>query len=538
MIEKSLNSMLGENAPHIPNHLGSYLLAELCSTFNPAGAACPTHAEWVSREDAEDLVTEHLCWSEGNGGPTGVEAAWECVRDALREEQGFPEEGENEENAHMGGGYEQGREGRVMSVQLGGSGGGGMGSKLSSSAPAFKMEWGNKVATERVELGNEEEFPSLGGPAPSKEDFPSLGGPLPGKPPSGRGRGKSDVTNGGGGKEEVKGEVGAGEGVEGGEPKPPLHPRKTSIGSSSAASTSPADLASSLAASLFTTSTRTRSNSLATSPTSPGLKPVNSTLLKPTIGPDGWYEMSTVNVISEDTLPLLAEDKIVEVEGMMGYFQTLHPQVSAGALDVSLKLAKNDIALASFILNRALTLPPICRHLLAGGCYRSDCTYSHDPSTHTCSFWMRGRCSSTECKFLHGFKGADEGWEQVRHEYETFYGTSAGVNGMVPHGPVPGYEGYETGMVGEGGDGRGGLGQWTGGTRGEIRGGAGGEGWGGQGTTTQQHRPKAWARRRKEAVGREERGGKLADGGKGGKKDEGKGVVTSWSWGHELRAKC
>ncbi|GMH54608.1 hypothetical protein TrRE_jg292, partial [Triparma retinervis] len=194
---------------------------------------------------------------------------------------------------------------------------------------------------------------------------------------------------------------------------------------SSAASTSPADLASSLAASLFTTSTRTRSNSLAASPTSPGLNPVSASLLKPSIGPDGWYLMPTVSVISEDTTPPLPEEKQREVSEMAGYAQTLHPQVSAGALLVALTLAQNDVALASFILNRALTLPPICRHLLAGGCYRSDCTYSHDPSTHTCSFWMRGRCSSSGgCKFLHGFKGADEGWDAARHEYEAFYGTS------------------------------------------------------------------------------------------------------------------
>jgi len=58
------------------------------------------------------------------------------------------------------------------------------------------------------------------------------------------------------------------------------------------------------------------------------------------------------------------------VEAAVPYMQSLHPTVSVGALTLALTLSKNDVAFASFVLNRALTLPPICRHLLAGGCYR------------------------------------------------------------------------------------------------------------------------------------------------------------------------
>jgi len=67
-------------------------------------------------------------------------------------------------------------------------------------------------------------------------------------------------------------------------------------------------------------------------------------------------------------------------------------------------LANTDFNLAQHIIDSALTAPPICRHMLHEGCYRSDCTYSHDVDGHTCTFWIRGRCGKgNTCKFFHGF---------------------------------------------------------------------------------------------------------------------------------------
>jgi hypothetical protein len=67
-------------------------------------------------------------------------------------------------------------------------------------------------------------------------------------------------------------------------------------------------------------------------------------------------------------------------------------------------LANTDFNLAQHIIDSALTAPPICRHMLSDGCYRSDCTFSHDVDGHTCLFWVRGRCGKgSTCKFFHGF---------------------------------------------------------------------------------------------------------------------------------------
>jgi hypothetical protein len=67
-------------------------------------------------------------------------------------------------------------------------------------------------------------------------------------------------------------------------------------------------------------------------------------------------------------------------------------------------LANADFNIAHYLVDTAMTAPPICRHLLHEGCYRSDCQFSHDVEGHTCLFWIRGRCGKgSSCRFLHGF---------------------------------------------------------------------------------------------------------------------------------------
>jgi len=85
-----------------------------------------------------------------------------------------------------------------------------------------------------------------------------------------------------------------------------------------------------------------------------------------------------------------------------------HPVcVCSSAATLALSMGNQDLHKAAFVLHKALTSPPICRHLLTSGCYRSDCAYSHDPGQKTCLFWVRGKCRETECRFMHGF--ADDG---------------------------------------------------------------------------------------------------------------------------------
>jgi len=83
---------------------------------------------------------------------------------------------------------------------------------------------------------------------------------------------------------------------------------------------------------------------------------------------------------------------------------SMNQDLSEEAASEASLMANTDFNLAQHIIDSALAAPPICRHMLHEGCYRSDCTFSHDVDGHTCLFWLRGRCGKgTACKFLHGF---------------------------------------------------------------------------------------------------------------------------------------
>jgi hypothetical protein len=46
---------------------------------------------------------------------------------------------------------------------------------------------------------------------------------------------------------------------------------------------------------------------------------------------------------------------------------------------------------------------PVCRHYLAGGCWRADCAFAHDVTGTVCRFWLQGRCARGDaCVFRHG----------------------------------------------------------------------------------------------------------------------------------------
>jgi hypothetical protein len=62
-----------------------------------------------------------------------------------------------------------------------------------------------------------------------------------------------------------------------------------------------------------------------------------------------------------------------------------------------------DVNVAQHVIDGAVAAPPVCRHMLNDGCYRSDCQFSHDVDGHTCLFWLKGRCGKQGCKFMHGF---------------------------------------------------------------------------------------------------------------------------------------
>lgn len=108
----------------------------------------------------------------------------------------------------------------------------------------------------------------------------------------------------------------------------------------------------------------------------------------------------------ENTTPT-APDPFVEPE----QYETAASMLLSMNVDLSFEaayeaavLAQADVATAQYVVQAAMTAPPICRHLLQSGCYRSDCQFSHNIASHTCIFWIRGRCGKGEsCRFLHGF---------------------------------------------------------------------------------------------------------------------------------------
>ncbi|KAG7366559.1 Smr domain containing protein [Nitzschia inconspicua] len=83
---------------------------------------------------------------------------------------------------------------------------------------------------------------------------------------------------------------------------------------------------------------------------------------------------------------------------------SMNQELSEEAATEAALMAHSDFNVAQYIFDAAMTAPPICRHMLQEGCYRSDCQFSHDVDGHTCLFWIRGRCGKgSTCKFLHGF---------------------------------------------------------------------------------------------------------------------------------------
>jgi hypothetical protein len=136
-----------------------------------------------------------------------------------------------------------------------------------------------------------------------------------------------------------------------------------------------------LAAALFRPS-RARQNSIAEDE-SPKLKPTTPAVAE-RVSSNQYYQQQW--------------DSSVEI------LLSMSPDLSEEAATEASRMAKTDFNIAQHIVDAALSAPPICRHMLHDGCYRSDCQFSHDVEGHTCVFWLRGRCGKgSGCKFLHGF---------------------------------------------------------------------------------------------------------------------------------------
>lgn len=125
------------------------------------------------------------------------------------------------------------------------------------------------------------------------------------------------------------------------------------------------------------------------------------------------------NSINEDTSPTLRsvsppdqldvafEDNTYyqqQWESAVDMLLSINADLSDAAAAEATTMGGSDINVAQYIINKALAAPPVCRHMLSDGCYRSDCSFSHDMDGHTCLFWLRNRCGKGDsCRFRHGF---------------------------------------------------------------------------------------------------------------------------------------
>jgi DNA-nicking Smr family endonuclease len=114
------------------------------------------------------------------------------------------------------------------------------------------------------------------------------------------------------------------------------------------------------------------------------------------------------------------EDPATMLQMACDYLQQVNPDMGSDAIFHAATMAESNVGVAQYLMECAMTAPPVCRHLLNAGCYRSDCQFSHDLEGHTCVFWVRGRCTKgAACPFLHGF---NEKWmlqlEEQHHQQQ------------------------------------------------------------------------------------------------------------------------
>ena len=178
-----------------------------------------------------------------------------------------------------------------------------------------------------------------------------------------------------------------------------------------------------LAASLFSTS-RSRSNSIPTEK-SPMLKPmVAPETLSSSLASQSHSDAQSMNMGMGMNLSIgtsgsdmgnamggsareaAGGDSLLsqQIQSTAEILLTMNGSLGEDAAYEASLISNADINIAQYVIDGAMSASPVCRHLLNGGCYRSDCQFSHDVDGHTCMFWLRGRCTKgAGCQFLHGF---------------------------------------------------------------------------------------------------------------------------------------
>lgn len=182
-----------------------------------------------------------------------------------------------------------------------------------------------------------------------------------------------------------------------------------------------------LAAALFFSNSRPRSNSL---PLSVHSGASSSTFTDKTFTSSKSSASICTSVTSATTKT--TDNDLAVIESTTDLLLTMNYNLGHEAASLSSQLAHGDLNLAQYFIEAARSITTggngfgkyrgrkarICRHELQGTCYRADCPYSHDIAGVTCLFWLKGRCHHTDgssCRFMHGF--AESLLEGVNQDY-------------------------------------------------------------------------------------------------------------------------
>mmetsp|Transcript_6662 Transcript_6662/g.19499 ORF Transcript_6662/g.19499 Transcript_6662/m.19499 type:complete len:926 (-) Transcript_6662:3342-6119(-) len=125
-----------------------------------------------------------------------------------------------------------------------------------------------------------------------------------------------------------------------------------------------------------------------------------------------------------------------QLDSAIDILLSMNPDLCEEAAREAAIMAKADFNVAQYIIDASLSAPPICRHMLQDGCYRSDCAFSHVMDGHSCTFWMRGRCGKgASCKFKHGFSSSL--LRGIKIDTAPISTTPKSVTGMAHTIPLP-----------------------------------------------------------------------------------------------------
>ncbi|KAI9018010.1 hypothetical protein CLU79DRAFT_762634 [Phycomyces nitens] len=120
-------------------------------------------------------------------------------------------------------------------------------------------------------------------------------------------------------------------------------------------------------------------------------------------------QLSVTNPSFEET----QAENVGEDMSALQMLQSIFTDQSPNELDSILAAHDYDIDLAmemllgtprTAVVESAPKKRQVCRHFLAGECYRKDCRFAHDLQVKVCKFWLQGSCFKGDlCEFSHHF---------------------------------------------------------------------------------------------------------------------------------------